>query len=92
MNADNSKNMNRLKRTTLIAAALIGLAAPGCTSYVHRAVDRAAEVSDDALNAAEFTICRGASIGSIRRHYGEPSRARIWAALCNSTDAFSPEQ
>ena len=84
--------MNRLKNTTLITVALIGIAAPGCESLVPRATGRAAEISDEALNAAEFTICRGASIGSIRCHYGEPSRARVWMDLCNSTDAFSPER
>ena len=77
---------------TILLLIWIMASVNGCASYVDRAVDKAAQVSDEALNAAEFTICKGASVGSVRRHYGSPDKARIWAALCNSTDVFSPEQ
>lgn len=52
--------------------------------------DKASEINDEALNTAEFTICHGASVGSIRRHYGSPEKSKIWAELCNSVDDFSP--
>ncbi len=52
--------------------------------------DKASEVNDAALNTAEFTICHGASVGSVRRHYGSPEKSKIWAELCNSVDDFNP--
>jgi len=53
-------------------------------------VDKVSEINDEALNTAEFTICHGATVGSIRRHYGSPEKSKIWAELCNSVDDFNP--
>lgn len=74
-----------MKTLTLIVVLFL---LSGC-SILGGVADRAGEVNDEALNAAEFTICHGASIGSIRRHYGSPEKSRIWTELCNSVDAFN---
>ena len=63
----------------------------GCTT-LQTGVDRAASANDTAITTAEWTICRGASVGSVRRAYGDVERAEIWRKLCASSDDFSPEQ
>jgi len=61
------------------------LAGCGTTREV---VDKGAEANDAALNAAEFVICRGASIGSIRRKYSSPELSAVWQDICKENDAF----
>ena len=78
--------MNTYAKAVLSTMALLST---GCTS-VGDIKEEGARINDGALNAAEFVICHGASVGSIRRHYGDPEKAAIWAALCNSQDEFSP--
>lgn len=65
----------------LMAAVLLG----GCAGVVQRA----AEAHDTALESAEWTICHGASVGSIRRAYGSPDRAAVWRQLCDQA-GFDP--
>ena len=72
-------------KNTLISIIIV-LFMPGCALIS----DKGAELTDQALTAAEFTICRGTSIGSIRRHYGGAEGARIWKEFCNSIDDFTP--
>ena len=52
----------------------------------------AGDVNDEAINTAIFTICKGSSIGSVRRNFGEADRAKLWSELCNVTDGFTPEK
>lgn len=71
-----------LRSAILIAAlALLG----GCASVIQRA----AEANDSALESAEWTICNGASVGSIRRAYGSADRAAVWRQLCDQA-GFDP--
>ncbi len=54
----------------------------GCT--LDTAIKKGAKANDDALIAAEFVICRGASIGAILRRYGKDKAAMEgWKLLCN---------
>jgi hypothetical protein len=71
--------------------ALMALLMTGCAAF-DKAISVGEKVNDEALTAAEFTICYGASVGSIRRHYGDELKAKVWASLCNSTDSFSPDK
>ena len=79
----------------LIALAFAALLAgcgtsPQMTLATEQAMVIAAGVNDEMLNAAEFTICYGASIGSIRRRFGDPERSQVWQDLCNPADDFIP--
>lgn len=65
-------------------SALLTLTLSGC-AYVPVAIDRAADASDEAVKSAEFIICKGASVGSIRRAYGD--RPEVWAELCRESAA-----
>jgi len=61
----------------------------GCdTVPVKELANRGADLNDDALEAAEFTVCYGASVGSIRRKYGSSELAKIWREFCNQTDSL----
>lgn len=77
----------------LVLASLIvfALVASGC-AYVPVAVDKASQANDEAVTSAEFVICRGASIGSIRRAFGD--RPDVWAGLCLEpiTEFFATEK
>jgi hypothetical protein len=42
--------------------------------------EQASDANDEAVRSAEFVLCRGASVGSIRRAFGD--RPEVWAALC----------
>ena len=41
---------------------------------------KGAEVYDTAVGTAVFTLCWGASVGSIRREFGD--RPEVWSGLC----------
>ena len=62
-------------------------------SAMDRIVSVGAKANDQALDAAEFTICKAATVGSIRRRYGSKEQAATWRGLCDSIekDNFSPE-
>lgn len=65
-----------------IAVTLLG----GCVT--EQAVRRGADANDRAVRSAEFVLCQGASVGAIRRAYGD--RPTVWDALCRSGDDFRP--
>lgn len=73
----------------LLIIAISGLFMSGCAT-LETFTGKGAEINDGALTGAEFVICQGASIGSIRRHYGTAEGARVWKELCNSIDDFNP--
>jgi uncharacterized lipoprotein len=79
------------KMKGLIVASLVFGLISGCGT-IEKVISKGAEVNDKALNAAEFTICKGATVGSIRRHYSTAEQAKVWRDLCNSIDDFSPEE
>ena len=73
------------------AALLAGCStSPQMTVATEQATAIGAALNDDILDAAEFTICYGASVGSIRRRFGDPERSDVWQALCNLKDDFAP--
>ena len=76
----------------IFALGMLLLAAGGCAS-TSEIVHRGAELNDDAVGAAQFVICRGASIGAIRRAYGQNEfDTMIWREFCDQADAdvFTP--
>ena len=81
-------------KAIILAATVAMLAGCSTSQTIRTATERAAvhgaELNDDILNAAEFTICYGASVGSIRRRFGNPERAVVWQGLCNPEDNFTP--
>ena len=61
---------------------LAALLLTGCASLDY-AADRGADVSDGALEASEWGLCRAPTMGAWLRRYGaDPDRAAAWAALC----------
>lgn len=76
-------------RVLTLALALTLLA--GC-AYKEPIVAMAAKFNDTALSDAEFMICRGASVGAVRRAYGTPERAELWSDLCTEEQGFTPSQ
>lgn len=68
---------------------LVALLTTGCSSFDF-GLDKAAEINDEALKAAEFTVCHGASIGSIRRRFNTPELAELWQKMCVEQQGFKP--
>jgi hypothetical protein len=61
---------------------LSALLLTGCAS-LDLAADRAADVSDRALEVNEWGLCQLPTMGAWLRRYGaDPERAAAWAALC----------
>ena len=55
----------------------------GCVGVPSTVVDRGAEAMDKALIASEFVMCKGASVGSVQRRYGQSAElAAAWRTLC----------
>ena len=75
-------------KKTLIALAVIA-ALSGC-STIGRIVDYGAAANSEAVEASVFTICEGASIGSIRRQFVTPDQVKVWRELCDASTEFSP--
>lgn len=66
-----------MKLLLLVTAILL----TGC-STLGVITDRASTANDDALKAAEFTICVAASVGSIERRYNTEELLRARSLLC----------
>ena len=63
----------------------------GC-SALQGIADKGAKVNDEVLKAAEFSICNGASIGSIKRRFNTPELAKLWRELCKENQGFTPNE
>ena len=63
-------------------AILCAVALSGC-STLSPWLQKAADAEDDARKGAEFTMCRGISIGAWVRAYGASSdKANAWKTIC----------
>lgn len=72
---------------------LFVVALGGCAG-VAPVVQRAADSYDESLVAAELWVCRGASVGSVVRHYGRDDATwAAWRRLCgySGTEAARPQ-
>lgn len=58
----------------------------GCSTQL---INRGAEANDSAVNASFFTLCRGASIGSILRKFDTEEKAETWMSLCMPGSKFT---
>ena len=72
-------NMSNL---TLITTFVITLT--GC-GILPNAIEKGSEINDGAVSASLFTLCRGASIGAIRREFGTPEKAETYSKLCGES-------
>ncbi len=67
-------------------AIIIALSLSGCASYQAgkiAIVSKGAELSDEILTTAEWTVCYAASVGSIKRRYGmSVDRANLYREFC----------
>lgn len=64
---------------------IVTLCVTGCAG-VSVAVNKAAEVADDTRVAAEFTLCRGITVGAWVRAYGKDrAKAEAWQTLCSES-------
>jgi len=70
---------------------LLLMLASGCAGIMEIKA-KGAEVMDDAVAAAEITLCEGASVGAIRRRFNSPESAATWRRLCAERGSWGPEQ
>ena len=61
----------------------------GCAS-IEQFIDSAGDANDRALIAAETTMCRAASVGSILRRYDSDEKAKAWKDLCTKDNKSVP--
>lgn len=77
----------RVLVTAVVLVALL-LLLSGCST-----IDTATRAQTRAAEAAEFTLCRGISIGEWRRRYGtNPTKASAWAVLCADGPVLPPPE
>lgn len=68
-----------MKKLTLITLICI-LPLAGCT-LLSKSIETGTRLNDDAITASMFTLCRGASIGSLRRNFTSVERDVLWSIL-----------
>lgn len=52
-------------------------------SFLNYMAGRSANAADEALAVAEWGLCKGASVGAIRRNYAnDPIKLRAWQDFC----------
>lgn len=66
---------------------LISFLLSGCGS-LNGIVERGAELNDTAVKSAKFTLCQGASVGSIKREFDTAEEAKLWNELCRTEQGF----
>ena len=55
-------------------------------SAVNTIATKGAEISDTALTNAEWMMCKGASVGSVKRRYGVTlERANLYREFCDGS-------
>ena len=76
-----------MTRLAIVLALLLpACAIPQVDTAVKQAVSVGVETADDALEASEFYLCRGARIGAIKRRYGtNAARADAYNELCSES-------
>lgn len=77
------------QKRALLAFALI-IALTGC-SYIQQAVDRGADASKEAHDAAERTICRILPVGTVKDIYKTAEEIATYNAFCGDTLPVEPE-
>lgn len=79
-------------RAALIVVGVLFLGGCGYLDAIRGTVStKGAEVNDQLLNDAEWFICYGASVGSVRRAYGTPGMSDIYRSLCDKDgDLLTP--
>ena len=76
-------------RLLFLLIPLVLIALSGCAPMT-ALQNRGADASDNARAAAEFTLCKGITIGAWVREYGRTkSRADAWKTLCADTEMES---
>jgi len=90
--------MNRIGKmgSKLLTAAVLALTLSACGSFdalQGRVAERGSMFWDETLETAEFTQCRGASVGAVaRRYWQDADRREAWATLCSTADDIVPPQ
>lgn len=59
----------------------------GCQS-LNILAEKGAELNDTAVKSAKFTLCQGASVGSIKREFDTAEEAKLWNELCRTEQGF----
>lgn len=84
MNSDIRQSVRRLAMFGLVALL------SGC-STMRGFVSTGTQANDAAVHTAEFTLCRGISIGAWLRAYGnDAKKAAAWRVLCSDEIANAP--
>ncbi len=82
--------MSANHKTKILIMALSVAMLSGCSTLA-RIVDYGAAANSEAVEASVFTLCEGASVGSIRRQFTTAEEVETWKRLCNSKTEFSPQ-
>lgn len=73
---------------------LLSLALPGCAGIGTVEKDIATEgaaAADNVRDVAQWTLCKGISVGAWVRAYGDSAdKANAWKTLCNTTVQQTP--
>jgi hypothetical protein len=75
---------------TLAVAFVCVVLLSGCAELQPQ-ITRAQNVADDVRESAEFTLCKGITVGAWVRAYGTiPEKAEAWRTLCNESAIETP--
>jgi hypothetical protein len=70
-----------MRRKAALAISILALS--GC-SYTQIAAMRAAEASDESLNAFIWGICKATPVGAINRKFNTPEERQVYDAFCEA--------
>ena len=64
----------------LLIALTLALTLTGC-SLIPDAISAGTKANNKAVDTAKFTLCRGASIGAMRRNFNDTEMYDLWRIL-----------
>lgn len=73
----------------------VAFACGGCAGslQLQAAAQKAADVEDQALVGATWTMCRAISVGAwLRAYSADPAKAAAWRTLCSDPVTATPAQ
>ncbi|HEX6829375.1 MAG TPA: hypothetical protein VF104_10395 [Burkholderiales bacterium] len=75
--------------------AILALSSAGCAGslQLQAAAQKAADVEDQALVTATWTMCRAISVGAwLRAYSADPQKAAAWRTICSEPVTAMPAQ
>ncbi len=73
-----------MRKSKLLLIAAVAISLGGC-SVISGVFDKAADANDQAIESAIFTVCKAASVGSVKRKFNTSELMAKYNVICSQS-------